>query len=202
MSDNNVIIDIVEKCYKVFYIKLSGQELFEFNPSDREKKSLTNFIILLDKKYGIESVSTNIIFDYFTFQLDYWANLDSRFGKKIPLNWYIGKKAFNRFLNRTEKDLWHAKRTLKKYNININQVQEKKIKDFKALKIRVYEETEKKRFFNTDRGFLNCIESTTLFNHRSLECISCKNKIECKKILKENFTKLYILRGYLRDEKN
>jgi len=194
------IIDLIEESYLMCYIALTENRDCEFELSEKDLKLVFNFINLLnDNKNSLYSIGKDYITKYFIFQFDYWKGLDTRFGQKIPLSWFIGKKAYLRWVNRKEHDLWHAKNTAKKYNLG--KIKNKK-KNRDLLKIQKYEELEKSRFFNKTIGFVNCIETTTLYNHRSLNCMVCKYNKDCKKLLKENYPNIYINRGYLKNEKN
>lgn len=62
--------------------------------------------------------------------------------------------------------------------------------------IRNSEERLKERYHNRKRGLEWCIANTTLYFHRSSFCASCIHKLDCKKILKLNYPKIYKLRGY------
>lgn len=62
--------------------------------------------------------------------------------------------------------------------------------------VRVSEERLKQGYYNRKRGLDWCIANTTLFFHKSPLCASCIYKIDCKKILKVNYPKIYKLRGY------
>lgn len=62
--------------------------------------------------------------------------------------------------------------------------------------LRNSEELLKQRYYNRKRGLEWCIANTTLFFHKSTLCASCIHKLECKKILKINYPKIYKLRGY------
>ena len=60
--------------------------------------------------------------------------------------------------------------------------------------LRRVEEEEKQRLFNTEEGFVNCFQETTLYNPVSDVCNICNFIEDCKKILKINYEKLYKIR--------
>lgn len=191
---------LVRQTYQEFIRKLWGKPTFVYDESDRDESCIDTFKNLLDKEYGLESIGRTFIYDYFCFQLDYWKNMETRFGKKIPIAWFIGKKAFERWKNNPEEDLWHAYQTAEEFGIHIGLIHTAGPVTFDVLELKESEETEKTRFHNTNKGMLNCIESTTLYNHRSPLCISCNFKKECKKLLESNYYRIWIKRGY--SEKN
>lgn len=195
------LITLTGLAYEGIYMKIGNGSNFSFSPSNSETTSLKKFIGFIDKKYGLNGIGANFIFEYFIFQLDYWHGLETRFGKKIPLSWFIGLKAFDRWVNRIEHDLFHAYKTAREYGISKNILKEKN-KPFDYLSVKEYEEVEKNRFYGEIDGLLNCIETTSMFNKSSKLCIDCKWKDVCKKNLKKEYPKVYILRGLLKDEKN
>lgn len=195
------ILDLIEKSYEVFYSKLTSADSYKYTPSQKDQILTLNFIEIINNRYGIHSVGLNFIFDYFVFQFDYWVNLDTMFGKKIPLSWFIGKKAFQRWLERPERDLFHAYQTASSHNLYKGLISPEQ-GTLNVQKLDEHEENEKGRFYNEPEGFVNCAETTTLYNHRSSSCMTCKWRLDCKKLLKQEYPKLYILRGYLKNEKN
>ncbi len=198
---SEVLFGSVSRMYQLFYRKISSTEDFVFVPSDRDKSIVNSFISLLDKEFGLESIGDDYIYNYFVFQLDYWAGLNTRFGQKIQLSWMIGKKAFSRWVSRIEHDLWHAHKKASEYGIHRGLVRKKR-RAYEPLEIIDSEEIEKARFFNEPEGLINCNDNTTLFNHKSDKCSACNWKDACKKILKQELPKIYILRGYMKNEKD
>lgn len=191
---------IVKKAYQIFLRKLWGRSDFFYQPNERSEKCVDNFIKLLDKEYGLESIGTSFIYDYFCFQLDYWNNLNTRFGKKIPIEWFIGKKAFKRWKENEQRDLWHAHKLAREYGLHVGMLEAESVPKPDMTVLRESEEVEKARFYGEDQGLVNCLEYTTLYNHRSQHCIGCKFRRECKILLKENYYGIWIKRGY--NEKN
>ena len=173
--------------YQVFLRKLWGKPSFVYEPNDRDEACIQSFIKLLDKEYGLESIGRTLVYDYFCFQLDYWKNMDTRFGKRIPITWFIGKKAFERWKNNPEEDLWHAYQTADEFGIDIGQIHVAGPVHMDVLELKEAEENEKNRFSDPIDQLTHCLETTTLYNHRSKHCIGCKEKGNCKKLLKDNF---------------
>lgn len=186
--------------YQTFIRKLWKKPSFVYNADSRDEACIQSFIKLLDKEYGIESIGRTFVYDYFCFQLDYWKNMDTRFGKKIPISWFIGKKAFERWKKNPEEDLWHAYQTANEFGIHIGLIHTTGPVHMDVLELKETEEAEKARFGDPAKQLVHCLETTTLYNHRSTLCISCPEKNACKALLKENFYKIYLKRGY--SEKN
>lgn len=53
------------------------------------------------------------------------------------------------------------------------------------------EDVYRKKYFNRAKGLITCLENTSLFDPESKWCVKCFNRLDCKKILKENNSKLY-----------
>ncbi len=180
--------------YELFYQKLYNQELYIYSPSESAYKQTDNFLKLLDKQYTLESIGNDFLVTYFIFQFAYWSELDiSAYNKNIVISYIIGPKAFQRWLDRdTEFD----------YTINLFQVKKTKVTRGEALNlikevneerhdVLKHEEQEKTRFVNTDRQLTNCIENTTLYNPKSIHCITCKEKVTCKELLEDRFPQIF-----------
>lgn len=200
MIERDRMETLIRKTYQEFIRKLSNNPTFVYKADSKEESCINTFLKILKKEYGLESIGSAFIYNYFCFQLNYWKDMDTRFGKKIPISWFIGKKAFERWLVNPEQDLWHAHQTADELGLYIDSIDTVNTTIVGISEITVSEEKEKERFYNTKRGFLNCIESTTLYNHNSNFCISCKFKKECMDLLRDNFYRIYLKRGY--GEKN
>lgn len=191
--------EFIIEAYEVFSRRLHNIPQFVFEPSERELKQIENFIDLLEKRYHKSSLGRTFLYNFISFNYEYWSDLDHKAKKRIPLNWIIGKKSIERWVNRTEDDLYHSQKYVSERGIHVGLIKagtEKRSDDVTQLKR--YEETEKKRYHNTGLGMTNCIETTTLYNHRSVHCLSCNKRSQCKKLLKDNYPKIYISRGYLK----
>lgn len=190
---------MVHFLYELFYKKFYTNKNYKFIPTEDALKKIEKFIILLDKQYKLETISLNFLISYFIFQFNYWSDLKIKsFNERISLSFIIGSKAFERWISRDQNFDWtlYTFKFTEKYGISISY-----IKDFfseqEISQLNKAEEIEKKRFSNTERGLLNCIERTTLFNHKSQICLLCKDKCDCKKLLKDNYYQIFIQRGYV-----
>lgn len=189
--------EIVIEAYEVFSRKVHDLPKFEFKPTERELKQIDGFIAVLDKKYSSNSLGREFIFNFMAFQYDYYSTLDHQAKNRIPLNWVAGKKGLDRWINRTEEDLYHCTMYARELGLHVGLIKtgiKKKKNNVSTLSH--HEEIEKQRFYNKDGGLVNCIETTTLFNDKSSWCKLCKHKVKCKEMLKKNLPKFYIARGY------
>jgi len=167
--------------YEYFFVKMTGWKNYKFRPSDNQEKQISNFVKLLHKNYHLLSIGPNFLIDYYTFQFKYWSELDTRFEGKVMLNWVVGKKALDRWDNKQSSWNYFLQEFIKRFNID-KDILVAKLNGVKIVNKIPLQDIEKLRFYNTERGFVNCIEVTTLYNHRSKLCIFCKFKKDCKKL--------------------
>lgn len=179
--------------YEFFYIKKYGNKSYKFSPTTKANESVQKFLEILNNRYNLESVGPKFLSMYYSF---HYKRLDGmvikRFSSKdvsgrFQIYDFIGAKSFNYWLKRD-----------KNFDYLLDQsVPVKQPFQFTGeIKIIKSEEIEKKRFFNSDRGVLNCIEKTTLYNHKSSNCTLCSFKTNCKEILRLNYKKIFKDRGY------
>lgn len=148
---------------------------------EKNKSLIDNFFLSL-KEYGyIYSVGEYFLNKYIRFQIDYWINKDTT--RSNSLSWVLGSKAIKRFFDVEDwesKEYWISKNTshIRDYVSKKNEEQHN------------HEEYFKKQYHNTEKGFLNCIENTSLYSKTAL-CITCNYKAGCKKLLRENYPVLY-----------
>lgn len=158
--------------------------------NDKDINSWNNFI-----DFYKERVDKNFLKIFIEFQMQSWFNdYEKDYKHSIRFNWVIGKNAIARWeKNDIKTNNFIVKSSLKRrYKIN---KEEKKNLSF-LISTRKIEERFKKEFFNSLKGFLWCKANTTLFNHKSEFCVVCNFSSQCKEMLKENFFKIYKIRGY------
>lgn len=152
--------------------------------TETREKHLNSFLKLLYKKYSIHCISNDFVCKYFFFQYKYWKDLNlSKFNGKMELSYIVGKKAFDRWLNRNVEFDFELELYPKQLLADLKQDNDKGDNR--------YEEVEKKRFYGTIRGFNHCIEKTTLYNRLSKNCFDCRFKVECIEVQRVNFTNIY-----------
>jgi len=157
----------VVKLYEYFYQIFSNYRDFEFRPTDRQKKTIDNFLLLLTPSHGEEW-----LFDYFCFQFGRYYTMNTRFGKgKIMLNWVIGKKSLDYYKNASDEEKYYGREVKRKFSLK-NPLIEVHTTKLTHLDI------ERKRFYNTDLGLLHCRE-LDLYEEKNKYCIMCKNKNYC-----------------------
>ena len=196
--------------YQEFYrqITLNQDYVFVLDKLGRREKVINKFIDYVDSKYDLKSIGLDFLINFFEsgFNL-YYDSKHLKYGtSSIQIEWIIGTKAIQRYekIRDIDNKYYRKSRKIRK-EITLRIVDKFKstsISNLTAVNelltsgdISFYE-TEKKRFFNTPEGLLWCTSNTTLYNHKSKLCEECCNRNKCKEILKENYYKLYIRRGY------
>ncbi len=186
-----VVYEDIVKYYEFFYRRKYGNEKYKFAPSIKADREIHNLLSKLNDKYNLDTIGDNFLSRYFSFQFNrVEGQVFKRFagkdvGGKIQIYDIIGRKAYEYFEKRNTKFDFIIQ-------IPINIV--KKNSQYKQSNIA--EEIERKRFFNTPRGIVHCLERTSLYNHKSPNCILCIHKIPCKELLKVNYKQIYEDRGY------
>jgi hypothetical protein len=196
MKDREILILLYEKFLKRFY----EDNQLHIKASRDNQNVLTTFLLQVHKELNLNSIGVAYWYQYLIYQYDYWSTKNVAFGERITLKRVFAIKSWERFQQISDEFSWYnAELTLSKYNINRSIILEMKVRDRKNhTKLNDYEEEEKSRFLNKPIGFVNCIETTTLFNHRSTSCALCKVNQTCKNLLRENYIGVYIDRGYVR----
>lgn len=233
--DIDKVPTILKECFlfysfniKNYLPTIDNKKQYNFNYT--ENSSLYNFanFIKENKKYYL---NIDWLFDYFNYQFTYWSFIKESKEKNggiyiIQLHWILGKKALKRFDNKTSKDsyFYHSNffptYQIKKENLiewlekkECLRVEDFDLEDKKKLEalntLNKKEENFKEKKYNTIEGFNICLNFTTLFRFDSILCKRCNFKSKCKRILKNNYPKLYqkrisqkIIRNRLENEVN
>lgn len=139
--------------------------------------------------------------DFCEYGMQSWFNPETPITNKLRVrfSWVFSDKAIQRWdaLNSTIRN--RCVRGCLKTEFKIEDRVKPKLK--KAyVGLRPVEERFKKEFYNTRRGLSWCVVNTTLFNHKSVLCTNCDFRTECKEILRQNYIKIYNIRGYSDNE--
>jgi hypothetical protein len=127
-----------------------------------------------------------------------WFNSGAKkdYSREIRFNWVFGKTAIARWKKYDIDTNVYITRIGLKKDHKINVIKKKTEIPALISTIRPAEEKFKAAYHNTNRGFLWCIANTTLYFHKSSKCATCKFKNECKELLKKEYPKIYVKRGY------
>jgi hypothetical protein len=198
--------DIIE-LYSYFVSKLySGQsyEFFSLKVTERHRRIIIDFLCNLSMRVDIDDVDTDYLFDYCSFQFEYMFSKMPRYKEsRIPLQQIFNKTGIERWLNRTDGYMYYVGESLQEKGIDRSEINISGIELKSPTELIDIEEKEKERYHNQDNGFAHCIISTSLFNHKSMNCQMCRYKHACKALLKKQYLPIYVDRGYVqtRDSK-
>lgn len=174
--------------------QVTGRRSVEYRCDENDVSAWNNFINTFGNGIGEEFIRK-----FCEFGINTWFGESSR-GKdhsyKIRFTWVFGSNAIKRWNRCTSSANEHFTRKgiKRKGGIDLND----KMGEKAALinSVRVVEERFKGMYHNTKRGFSWCVANTTLYFHKSSFCVKCDFKNDCREILKNEFPKIYELRGY------
>lgn len=188
-----MIYSIIINLYESFIKGLTNNKDFKIDIKEKDDKAINSFISKLSKEYRIESVGENLLKSYFAFQLDYWHDKDTMFGKNIQLNWIIGEKAWQRWLEKREGVMYFANKASSKYNLTLSK-KKNEYSMSNSMNLIPYEELTR-----SGRNLKDCYEGgTTLYHPNSEYCGECKFKKDCAKILKKKYKNIFLARGMFK----
>jgi len=170
------VINKVKYIFEEVYRKFSAYEIYELNLDNAKiKQYVDSFIYQLKKKYN-GSIDDEFLLQFIVFQFSQFENAKTRLGTgKVYVNWILGRRALERWENKSKNWLYWNQLFIRKHNIRLRKDKVEVDKD----SLRVTNSLERKRFYNTERGVLHCQE-LDLFDQFSKECILCKFKHICK----------------------
>jgi len=164
-----MLSDVIE-LYEYFCQNVSGNQFFEFQPRVNEIKMMKVFVDSLSPSHG-----EDWLFNYFCFQFHRYTDKKTRFGQGvIYLNWVIGQKAILKFKEASSEELYYMEQFKSSFNLVNILLKPQSIENGKD-----YKDRERRRFYNTTRGLLHCKENS-LYSQKNKNCITCKNKTDCK----------------------
>lgn len=161
--------------------------------NDADLACWDNFMNVFSDRIGEEFVRK---FAEYGFQSWFNKGCKKDYSRDIRFNWVFGKAAIERWNKcNIDTNVFITRAGLKtEYKINLLKRKSSLLEQMS--KVRSMEEKFKSDFHNSKRGFLWCIANTTLYFHKSSNCVTCTYKVECKKLLKQEYPKIYIKRGY------
>lgn len=189
--------------YTEFFRQVTLNKNYTFIRFGRDIIQIGRFADWMLTQYKPEQIGITFLIDFFKFQFSRYAGVNTAYGRNaIMIHWLIGNKARQAWLNQKHSKKWLVKFKLKKEVelrlIDAFKEQLKKQSNTKAIKrhkkVHLHEEVEKKRFYNTKKGFLYCHGTTTLYNKKSALCEGCKFKTDCIISLKNQFPELHKIR--------
>lgn len=145
-----------------------------------------------------DNIGEEFVRKFTEYGIQSWFNPGAQrdYSRAVRFSWIFGSAAIKRWnALSAETRTWVVRNSLKTDH-KINTLKRTTRVPELVIKLRPVEEKFKSEFHNTNRGLLWCVANTTLFHHRSSHCTTCKFKENCKEILKSEYHKIYIARGY------
>lgn len=145
-----------------------------------------------------DNIGEDFVRKFTEYGIQSWFNPGAQrdYSRAVRFSWIFGSAAIKRWnALSAETRTWVVRNSLKTDH-KINTLKRTTRVPELVIKLRPVEEKFKSEFHNTNRGLLWCVANTTLFHHRSSHCTTCKFKENCKEILKSEYPKIYIARGY------
>ena len=145
-----------------------------------------------------DNIGEEFVRKFTEYGIQSWFNPGAQrdYSRAVRFSWIFGSAAIKRWnALSAETRTWVVRNSLKTDH-KINTLKRTTRVPELVIKLRPVEEKFKSEFHNTNRGLLWCVANTTLFHHRSSHCTACKFKENCKEILKSEYPKIYIARGY------
>jgi len=189
--------------YTEFFRQVTLNKNYTFIRFGRDIIQIGRFADWMLTQYKPEQIGITFMIDFFKFQFSRYAGVKTAYGRNaIMIHWLIGKKAQQAWLDQKHSKKWLVKFKLKKeIELRLIDAFKEQIKDEKTIKaikrhkrLHLHEEVEKRRFYNTEKGFLYCHGTTTLYNSKSELCAGCKFQEQCIATLKFQFPKLHKIR--------
>ena len=156
-------LDLIKDKFNEVYLLIYGQE-YKFGNKNIEKV-LKSFSKNLDESYG-----EGWLIDFIVFQFAYYDGMKTRFDR-IYLNWIFGEKAFKRWQERTEQQIYFS--NIFKAKIGVKEV-------VVPISIKEYKDLERNRFNDMSRQFIHC-DDLILFEEKNDTCIICDMCNNCLK---------------------
>lgn len=171
------LYDIICKYYEYLYSKVVQYNDFVFIPTEKEKKEINNFIVFLNKKISIPSIGNEWLWGYMLYAFKARdGQKNARYRNHIPVNWVIGKKAYDLYEKRPDNWAYITDELIEKYNIPVKQFNGKLV-----IKTDQYHEDLRKEY-TKDAYPLHLCFHTVSYSKRSKFCLLCVSNSDCKSI--------------------
>lgn len=191
--------DVVDT-YKFYYSRVSGKNNYIFKMTDSRAKMIENFVIAFKELNQTKLLQETALKKYMEYQFTFWYKKDAKYGKgtSIQIEWIIGDKALERWINLNKKHISYVIRKTLKTDVDLKPKPVKKDSKWNSalLELSRIEEIDKAKFLNEEGGLEYCILTTNMYNHKSPNCMLCNFSTDCKKRLKVIYPKIFEVRGY------
>ena len=187
------IEEIAIKVYTYFRVSYKGNST-RSKISDRDLTTIRKWSHKISKTKGRGSQwGPKSIFLYVSFQYDYWSSKDLKYANSIiPANMVFGDKALERWNSRREHFTYFSVKYVDSKNMSLETIYPKKKVAMSTIEV---EDEDRILHYGSEDGFANCLIETSLFDPQSKHCPKCPFREYCKKVLKDQYYELYLLRN-------
>lgn len=165
-----VTTEEVIKCFEECYSKHYSQPDFSLSLNKSSSTIINKFLEYVNKN----NCDNNMVYEFTVFNFQRYEGIKS--SRKIQISWIYGKNAISSYQKRTEEQLYYTNQYKTRLSLN-NPFKEKytlKLNDY-------FKETERRRWYGTIQGFLNCIEfGSALYDEMCRTCIDCIYNKKCQ----------------------
>lgn len=185
--------------YEYFCTKIykDGYEFFSLKLTDAHKKTLVNFLVEMSKRTPLDTLGRDYLFDYIGFTFEYILIKRPSFNdRRIPFNQIFSIASLDKWEERSKGYQYYVGQSLYERGIGRADVIKDPVELISDTDLLEVEENIKKQFVNQKGTLAICIDSTSLFNHKSDHCQRCPSSNACKNILKQVNLTAYLNRGY------
>lgn len=162
-------------------------EKFTLKNKQTDIDSAIIFFKSISKKIHLSSVGTNYIFNYVTYTF-----MNSRIKKTFSFKVLLSPNSRNNWFDKPDDwYVWHSK------FLSENGLK-KPAKENQPIDILKTEDSIRRKYYGTRKGFILCLESTSLHDPKSEFCQRCLRKNDCREVLKTNNPPLYKLRNGIK----
>jgi len=162
-------LDTIQEILSKLYKGIGQNKVFQ---KQKENKVFVTFLSKLYKRFGQQTIGPQFLWEFLTYNMDCLFGRKTMFGSMVMLNWILSEKSIERWTTRnTENYEYFNSKFL------IDHCIEKPIY-YDQIDLEDLEEEERKRYFNTELGFLTC-QSLASYNEFSEYCKKCNFKKEC-----------------------
>lgn len=173
---NNQLYKTFVKAFQYIYRKALNFNDYRFNPTKLQEKQICNFIEFLSTKVDINSVGLNWVYDFILYGIKEKVEQRRFYKNIIPVNWIIGKKAYELFERKNKEWAFFNKKFANEKGIRFSDLEEQMNLDCSD-----YYESIRKENYKKDVPISYCYQVTP-YNRKSKFCLQCIDKKMCIKI--------------------
>lgn len=163
---------------------------WKYKPNKADFGSFRKFCDYYHEKYRKVNLSEEFLTEYMNKQFEwmfYRNEVTEHKLNSVRLTWFFGAKAIARWEGKlAEKAQTHYNK-FRKNGLALERKYNNSVYDFKA--VYPFEESEKKRYHNTEAGLAWCYENTNMFNRLSEYCATCVHSKDCVGLMGQQVNK-------------